>query len=669
MSAAAVEVRPGSAAGPPGRRPSGNAAPSLFGAEVIGRRLEMQRRRGWEAARILSHDAERGLHRLRFAAGGGEEWLRLTDASFRWLNKPASDAASNPTWRGGPTGEAAVGRRVRVYWTVMRKWYKGYVESYSAKPDAHRVHYRDGDTLEHVLRHEACVFVADGGDEGDAAGAPSPGAAAAAAAGALSPAKAKKKAAAAAAAAAAQRPQKPQKAEKPRPASANRPRAASADKARPASASAAPSNKPKLADRPRPASAERPRAADKPRAASANRPAVRDKPRPAARSASAGARPASANRPPRPQARPAGRGDALPPSASSSRVAPSPSPATDEGGRASTSGKARGPAAAALPAAAAAAAGESSGAAHHGGGLHLPTASHLAQPQTPDPGTGPPAEGGGRGGAAVAARPSPPTGARPQPKRVAADAGADGPDTKRTKRPAGARPRKLAAALASAPPRGGGPEPRSALVGCRVGIWWDGDKTYFRGTLCAYNPASGRFQVTYDDGQKEWSALEAETFHWYSPRGRSGGYRPALHAHMASLGARMIRDAPVERREGGRPPAAAPALDAAAVGWNLGIHWGADDKFYDAHVINWDAPSRRHHVLYADGEDEWLDLSAESLAWRGRPEGKQLHVGMRTGAFSPRPRAPAPAPARAAAAPAGSPGKGLAALPSALASR
>ena len=65
-------------------------------------------------------------------------------------------------------------------------------------------------------------------------------------------------------------------------------------------------------------------------------------------------------------------------------------------------------------------------------------------------------------------------------------------------------------------------------------------------THCHQN---GKFTIKYDDGQSEQLVLEKETFQWYMPRARSAGYRPSLHALVASLGAKGIAAATVPEPE------------------------------------------------------------------------------------------------------------------------
>lgn len=427
---------------PHSSRKSGNARlPSImFSGEVIGRRLEIHKRRGWEACKVLDYDTANGMHRIRFTADKKEDWLLLPDCKFRWTNKPPADAKCNPTWKGGPIGEEALGRKVRVYWTGMRKWYQGFVKSYNARNDMHRVHYRDGDDLEHQLKHEACVFLVEEATPGTE--------------------------------------------ERTHTASSSRANGTSDVKG--------------------------------------SSPSCRDdtiSSKPSKHSAGANGSHSAVSKPRAPSV----TKQRLPaPSGGSKRDRATPSPA-----------------AAPLMAAAAAAAASTAGAgsshaaprarpssAKAAGGSHAPRKqaappalatgmpSQLVQPHTPEPSPVQPAssaaatDANAAAGAEMlcstsrvkhtaAAAPTPGSSARKSSKR-AADAAAKGDESssasKRRKPLAAGVGRKQLPAHQNA--RHNGPEPRSSLVGCRIGIWWDGDKMYFRGTLCAHNASSGKFQVS-----------------------------------------------------------------------------------------------------------------------------------------------------------------------------
>ena len=51
------------------------------------------------------------------------------------------------------------------------------------------------------------------------------------------------------------------------------------------------------------------------------------------------------------------------------------------------------------------------------------------------------------------------------------------------------------------------------------------------------------------------------------------------------------------------------------MGWRIAVYWKTDQTFYPGTVQAFDATTGRHHVVYADGDEEHLCLSNESLKW------------------------------------------------------
>ncbi len=54
---------------------------------------------------------------------------------------------------------------------------------------------------------------------------------------------------------------------------------------------------------------------------------------------------------------------------------------------------------------------------------------------------------------------------------------------------------------------------------------------------------------------------------------------------------------------------------AAAVGWGLSIYSQAEEVWVRGEVISWNSRQGQYHVLYEDGEDEWLKLAKENVQW------------------------------------------------------
>jgi hypothetical protein len=137
----------------------------LYGVEVVGRKCSVLHNRhgkqGFEKAHILDFDPQSGQHKLRHHVDKVEEWLNLADIKFKWSQGAAPEAAPNPTFKPELCGEAAVGKRLRVYWPAMQKWYCGTVRAYEPVSGLHTVYYKDGDQQSLMLKHEPVIWADD----------------------------------------------------------------------------------------------------------------------------------------------------------------------------------------------------------------------------------------------------------------------------------------------------------------------------------------------------------------------------------------------------------------------------------------------------------------------------------------------------------------------------
>lgn len=137
----------------------------LYGVEVVGRKCSVLHNRhgkqGFEKAHILDFDPRSGQHKLRHHVDRVEEWLSLADIKFKWTQGATPEAAPNPTFKPELCGEAAVGKRLRVYWPAMQKWYCGTVRAYDPVSGLHTVYYKDGDQQALMLKHEPVIWADD----------------------------------------------------------------------------------------------------------------------------------------------------------------------------------------------------------------------------------------------------------------------------------------------------------------------------------------------------------------------------------------------------------------------------------------------------------------------------------------------------------------------------
>lgn len=82
-----------------------------------------------------------------------------------------------------------------------------------------------------------------------------------------------------------------------------------------------------------------------------------------------------------------------------------------------------------------------------------------------------------------------------------------------------------------------------------------------------------------------------------------------------------------------RQPAQAAAVPqgATAVGWGLSIFSQAEEVWVRGEVISWNSRQGQYHVLYEDGEDEWLKLGKENVQWHSNKSTILETAGLQNG--------------------------------------
>jgi hypothetical protein len=123
-------------------------------------------------------------------------------------------------------------------------------------------------------------------------------------------------------------------------------------------------------------------------------------------------------------------------------------------------------------------------------------------------------------------------------------------------------------------------------------------------------------------------------------RQRAGGLTRRVWDHlqqeeMLELGAEGLPRAPIV--------AVAPQVvglgprGEAAVGWRLELYTAPQCRWYRAEVLAF-KDNGFHHLLYQDGEDEWVDLSREAVQWLTCAPLSPLGAGLPPGKFPPTPK-------------------------------
>ncbi len=70
----------------------------------------------------------------------------------------------------------------------------------------------------------------------------------------------------------------------------------------------------------------------------------------------------------------------------------------------------------------------------------------------------------------------------------------------------------------------------------------------------------------------------------------------------------------------------------AAVGGRLMLRFAPTGEMFGGEVLAWNDRKRLHHILYDDGEEEWVCLCAEKgLVWQGHQRGSSVSPGIPAG--------------------------------------
>lgn len=73
---------------------------------------------------------------------------------------------------------------------------------------------------------------------------------------------------------------------------------------------------------------------------------------------------------------------------------------------------------------------------------------------------------------------------------------------------------------------------------------------------------------------------------------------------------------------------------SAAVGWGLSIFSYAEEVWVKGQVLSWNVRQGQHHVLYEDGEDEWLKLGKEHVQWHSHKCDIARRAGLQNGIYT-----------------------------------
>lgn len=166
----------------------------------------------------------------------------------------------------------------------------------------------------------------------------------------------------------------------------------------------------------------------------------------------------------------------------------------------------------------------------------------------------------------------------------------------------------------------------AALVGVRISVLQDiGEalQSFCKGRVTKVDNR-GMCGVDFDNGTHEWLQLGQQNFRLLGPRAPSAGLSPAMQAAMLSTSA-------INRAESRATPSWSRCHvppGHSAIGGRVSIFFPGDGHQHSGWVLAHDRRRGRHHVLYDDGEDEWIFLSADASSWESASIHCPRHGGL-----------------------------------------
>lgn len=176
--------------------------------------------------------------------------------------------------------------------------------------------------------------------------------------------------------------------------------------------------------------------------------------------------------------------------------------------------------------------------------------------------------------------------------------------------------------------------PDHILLGARVAVYWPDDKQFYNGRVVDVKDEGFLHKVEYDDEVTEWLPLSSERFILLTPRTTSAGCTTQFLEEVEALeaeGFSACKQGSAKSDLGPRTP-----RGEAALGWLVAVQCRSNGRACQGQLIAYAEDGDRHHLLYADGEDEWLCLAKEGVQWiqhmdhpiaPGLPEGLSKPVG------------------------------------------
>ena len=172
---AKTDLHPQQPASPRKPKSAVNEPELIAGPEVVGREISVFqgsiKSPEWWDGRVIEFKPDSSQHLVRYhREHRSEHWIHLSRQPFQWKGSPPPTAAPNPSVKGIKLNDSLLGRKVKVFWPAMSKWYLGCIKEFDPHASKHTIKYKDGEVKIHALRHEAVCWL----DAPDAKTPPSP---------------------------------------------------------------------------------------------------------------------------------------------------------------------------------------------------------------------------------------------------------------------------------------------------------------------------------------------------------------------------------------------------------------------------------------------------------------------------------------------------------------
>ncbi|XP_071711858.1 histone-lysine N-methyltransferase ATX2-like [Rutidosis leptorrhynchoides] len=142
-----------------------------------------------------------------------------------------------------------------------------------------------------------------------------------------------------------------------------------------------------------------------------------------------------------------------------------------------------------------------------------------------------------------------------------------------------------------------------------IKVWWPLDKMYYKGVVSSYDSITDRYEVLYLDGYEELLDLRHEKWIILDNLINDPFETPDVSFASKKRVAKHFRGKKTPKK-----------WKRDLVGCTIKVWWPLDKKYYKGVVSSYDGITDRYEVLYADGDEEMLNLHHEKWMIHDNPK-------------------------------------------------